>query len=409
MRTSHVLSTAALTAALAVPAHSAPPVQTPATQIWIDVGNHKMANMPDMGALGRFAMGMMGGNRSRPSFPTTRNLAAPGQFLDVAVHNRLKPGKQVEDEAPDGLGLGRLVLLPPSTDRSRSDNPPQDPPDVEITIREYWGCGGAIGPGQPKVSTYTVKGGQASVIGGMTPSTFAPQNDVQPTPAYALWPNTVHGQRVSEGASLVGGHRFSGEGIPASLRFDLDRSADFMPEIALTSLGEGDEPIQLSWLPVERAQAYFLQATQAEAPAQPGVNKMSMTVWSSAATAGAGAALVDYVGPSHVQRWLKEKVLLPTGTTSCTVPQGIFATGKGAPGMTLLNMIAYGPETHLAHPAKPTDPKLLAAWKPEWSVRVRTKSTASLVLGMEVADARQQDGKKESVGKKLLRGLLRTR
>ena len=166
------------------------------------------------------------------------------------------------------------------------------------------------------------------------------------------------------------------------LRFELDRTADFMPRISLTSLGEGNAPIQLSWLPVERAKAYFLHAVQMEAPKEQGVNKASVTVWSSAETAGAGTALVDYLDASRIDRWLKQKVLLPASTTACIVPQGVFDTDKGMASMTMLDMVAYGPEVHLVHPAKPADPKLLAAWKPEWSARVRTKSTANLVLGI---------------------------
>lgn len=410
---------APLTAALALaalqqawPAGGAPS-QMPATQVWIDVANHNMANMPELGGMERMAMDMMGGGRSKPNYPTARKSSTTGQYLDIAVLNRPRPGREVEAAIPDGLGLGRSLTLvpPPPSGESQPPGTPTDPPDVEITVREFWGCGGAVGPGQPRVSTYTVKGGVASVSGGMTPGKFEPQGAVEPTPDYALWPNPVYGQRVPDGASLAGAHRFTGDGIPASLRFELDRTADFMPRISLTSLGEGDEPILLSWLPVERAQAYFLHATQVESPPQPGVNKMSVTVWSSAETGGAGTALVDYLDASRIDRWLKQKVLLPASTTACSVPQGVFDTDKGMASMTMLDMVAYGPEVHLAYPAKPADPKLLAAWKPEWSARVRTKSTANLVLGMDAAGGKgpgqSQGQKKESTGKALLKGLLR--
>lgn len=406
------LAAAAALALAATPALSAgsKPAQAPPTQVWIDVANYNLANMPEPGGLGGLAMDMMGGGRAKPSFPTTRRPGMTGQYLDVAVLNRPKPGRQVEAEIPDGLGLGRSLTLlpPPPTGEAQGSESPRDPPDVEITVREYWGCGGAVGPGQPKVSTYTVKGGVASVDGGMTPGQFKPQRDVQPTPDYALWPNRIHGQQVPDAASLVGAHRFKGEGMPASLRFDLDRTSDFLPRIALTTLGEGDEPILLSWLPVERAKAYFLQAMQLDSPPQPGVNKMSVTVWSSAETGGAGADLVDYLDAPNLDRWLKQKILLPASATACSVPQGVFDTDKSMAGMTMLNMVAYGPETHLLYPAKPTDPKLLAAWQPEWSVRVRTKSTASLILGMEVAGKESGSGqKKEGAGKTLLKNLLK--
>jgi hypothetical protein len=395
----------AIAAAVALPAGSAAQ-SAPPTQVWIDVATHNMANMPGMGGLGRFAMGMMGGDKSRPLFPTTEHPGSTGRYLDVAVHNRLKPGMQVRDAAPAGLGLGDLYLLPPpSVAQSHASGTPQDPPDVEITVREYWGCGALPGPGQPKVSTYTMKGGAASMQGGMTPGIYAPERDVQPTPAHVLWPNKVHGEPVPETASLVGTHRFAGEGIPASLKFDLDQRADFMPKIDLTSSGEDDMPIELRWQPVERAQAYFLTATQMDAAVKPGANKISVVVWSSSGIPGAGATLVDYLGASNIDNWLKKKILLPPSATNCSVPQGIFASKNGLPNMTMLDMVAYGPETHLAYPAKPTDPKKLAAWKPEWTVRVRTKSTASVVLGLDTNASPEQQ--KESIGKKLFKGLFK--
>lgn len=391
------------------PAGSAPP-PAPPTQVWIDVATHDMAGMPDMGAMGgagRLAMKMMGGDQTRPVFPTTERPGATGRYLDVAVYNRLKPGVQVQDAAPSGLGLGDLVLLPPPPNGPRHDGEtPQDPPDVEITVREYWGCGAQVGPGQPKVSTYTVKGGAASMQGGMTPGMFAPERDVQPTPAFALWPNRTHGELVPEAASLVGLHRFAGDGIPASLKFELERRADFMPKIELTSSGGDDMPIELRWQPVERAEAYFLAATQMDAAVSPGMNKVSMVVWSSSEVAGAGETLIDYLDAAHIGRWTKQKVLLPASATECSVPPGIFTRGNGLPNMTLLNMVAYGPETHLVYPPRPTDPKQLATWKPEWSVRVRTKSTAGVVLGADT-HASQSEQPKEGIGKKVFKNLFK--
>jgi hypothetical protein len=75
----------------------------------------------------------------------------------------------------------------------------------------------------------------------------------------------------------------------------------------------------------------------------------------------------------------------------------------------MLQMIAYGPESNLAWPPKPANPK--TPWTPEWNVRVRTKSTAMAMLGMPVGanadeDAPQDAQPGESKAKKLLRGLF---
>jgi hypothetical protein len=136
----------------------------------------------------------------------------------------------------------------------------------------------------------------------------------------------------------------------------------------------------------------------------------AMVFWSSSETPDAGMGIVDYLPPSTVEKWVKERVLLAPSVTTCTIPGGIFAgNGKQAAG-GMLQMIAYGPETHIVYPPKPADPK--AAWNPEWDVRVRNKSTATAMLGMQMdgseqhADEGQEQQPEPSKAKRLLRGLL---
>ena len=50
----------------------------------------------------------------------------------------------------------------------------------------------------------------------------------------------------------------------------------------------------------------------------------------------------------------------------------------------MLRMIAYGTELNLAHPPRPTDPKI--AYEPEWALKVRVKSVAFTMLGMPGMD-----------------------
>ena len=120
--------------------------------------------------------------------------------------------------------------------------------------------------------------------------------------------------------------------------------------------------------------------------------------------------VMDYLPPSTVDKWIKEKVVLAPSVTSCAIPKGIFAAKNGQAAGGMLQMIAFGPESNIAYPPKPADPK--AAWNPEWNVRVRNKSTATAMLGMSVdaAQAEQQADQpakpEESKTKRLLRGLL---
>jgi hypothetical protein len=108
-----------------------------------------------------------------------------------------------------------------------------------------------------------------------------------------------------------------------------------------------------------------------------------MTLWTSSELPDSGFGLVDYQTNKSVDQWLKEKVLLPPTTTRCDVPKGIFGDGE-EPAGAMLRMIAYGTELNLAHPPRPTDPKL--AWEPEWALKVRVKSVAMSMLGMPAMD-----------------------
>jgi hypothetical protein len=74
-----------------------------------------------------------------------------------------------------------------------------------------------------------------------------------------------------------------------------------------------------------------------------------------------------------VDRWLKDKVLLPPATTKCAVP-------KEAAGQGMLRAIAYGTEVNMAHPPRPTDPKI--PWEPDWNVKIRVKSMTTSMFGM---------------------------
>ena len=406
-----VLATALI---VAVPASSAPPAG-PETQVWIDVATHSMAGMPDLGALGGLAGRMMGGEKGPQGYPQSRSIpAGQGRLLDIAMHNRLQPGTPAEQAVPAGLGVGKsLSLLPPTPGRNVEETEDHELHDIEVTIRQYWGCGASVRAGQPKVMTLKIRNGQFKQNGAIAPGLFVPDRDIDVNPSYALWPNQKNSRRVGERASMVGQHRITGAGVPASLQFELGQNADFMPKIALQTRGEMTDSIGVSWQPVDRAKAYFLNAMAMQ-------DERNFTVWSSAEVPGAGHELVNYLTGSYIDKWLKQKVLLAPGTTSCAIPQGIFkSTGKGEHGgMASLNMIAYGPETNLVWPPKPTDPK--QPWDPEWNVRVRTKATTVAMLGMDLGEmggmptddgdeaGKQDPDKKEEGGaKKLLRGLMR--
>lgn len=425
------LATALAFASSAALTTAAAQAQTPETLVWIDVSTHS-SGMPDMGPMAGLAGRMAGGTSDDMRYPTARGNAGfstSGQFLDVALYNKLKPGVEAQLAIPGGLKLGKSLLLtppPPALETTpQTKGGTQKLPDIEVTILEYWGCGDKVRTGQPTTFKMKMSGGAMQTSGSMSPGKFVPDRDVDATPAYAVWPNKKDGRRVPNGALLAGSHRFTGNGVPESLKFELGRNAEFMPKIVLSAQGQATDAIKLNWQRVDRARAYFINAF-----AMQGQN--TIVLWSSAETAGAGHGLQQYLTGSYIDRWLKEKVLLPTSTTSCTIPKGIFSAPSGSDpesgmaGMSMLTMIAYGPETHVVWPPKPADAQELKKWKPEWNVRIRTKSTAGAMLGMDMggmdmdadaaygADAdttddeqKQEEGQKEGKGKKLLKNILK--
>jgi hypothetical protein len=98
-----------------------------------------------------------------------------------------------------------------------------------------------------------------------------------------------------------------------------------------------------------------------------------MVIWTSSELPDSGFGLFDYQTNTAVDKWLKEKVLLPPSTTKCAVP-------KEAAGQGMLRAIAYGTELNMAYPPRPTDPKI--AWEPEWNLKLRVKSMTTTMMGM---------------------------
>jgi hypothetical protein len=394
---SRLLAAAIAASLLAFPVASQQ-ARAPKTQVWIDVATHDMAGIPGMGGMGRLASGMFGGGNAQNHYGATRYGGTPGQYVDIAMLNQPAPGVEAEQLIPAGLKLGKsLPLVPPKAVVS-SPTPEMSGQmrDAKARILIYWGCGTEVRKGQPREIRIDVKNGQASVSGSMQ-GRYVPDRTVAVGPSHVLWPNERQRKRVPDGASLVGEHHIVGTKVPESLRFTLEQAQDFMPRIALRASGDLSRGQTWQWQPVERARGYFLHAM--------GTRGDAMVFWSSAETADAGMAVMDYLPPATVDKWVKEKVLLGAAATSCAMPKGIFAEAGDQGGGGMLRMVAFGPETHLSYPPRPADPK--ARWEPEWAVRVRTQSSTAAILGMPIdADDDRQDGDKPRKKKSLLRGIL---
>jgi len=354
-------------------------VKAPVAQLWMDVATITMPGMPDMPGMGAIAgmFGGGGGGGGGNAFGNTRSMS-PGRYVDIALHTQRMPtGTEATQTVPVATGLApSLPLVPPKAEAPMPRGDRTTPESYERPkgrILFYWGCGETVRPGQPRVIDFAKAGPEewGTFMQGRAPR----ERGAQSVTGNALWPNDRDRRSFSREASLVGEHAVTGDGVPAGLKFAFSSLHDFMPGFALTQSGSPAAVVNTSWQPVSNAQAYFLNAMS-------GGND-ELVFWSSSEVPDFGMGLMDYASPANVEQWVKEKVLLPTSTTQCAIPNGIFAKSQGG----MLRMIAFGPELNVVYPPRPSDLKV--AWEPEWAVRVRTKSTALAMLGM---DANERHG-----------------
>jgi hypothetical protein len=383
--------TLAVAAALPVPANA----QEKPANLYIDVATHTMPGMPGLGALGRLSGAMSGGNAS---YGMTQHPGMPGKYMDVALYNGRHPGAPAEQAVPAGLGVGsRIALLPPPDKKQAYDDNDGGPGtgladgNGKYTIRYYWGCGENTGAGQPREYSVTVRNGKVVESGrGVTPRKV-PGRAVTPGPDHALWPNQSSRKSVSTKSSLVGQHHVTGDKVPASMRFALGDGHDFMPELRLKG-DSGENGMTLRWNAVDGARGHFAHATVADAD--------TIVMWSSSEDGYAGHELLDYLPESLVAKWVASRTLLGPDVRECRIPKAVFTGKSGAP---MVQMIAYGNDRNVIEP-RPDG--AVSGWKPAWSVRVRSKSTAMLMPGGVISPKEAAKPAAREAAKGFLRGLI---
>lgn len=293
-------------------------------------------------------------------------------------------------DIPPGQNMGKsLPLTTPKSERAQPRERDYTQPDKrekgKVRMLYYWGCGDTIGAGQPRVfdSEKTKVSDMSSVFKGRTPTVQTP-----PSPhkgwTYGEWPYADERTNIPKDASLVGEHRIHGN-YTVDIPFSLDVKRDFMPPVEFSSVQTtAAGATKLEWKKIPTSIGYFATAIGSD-------GKSGDTVmWSASEVPENGLALMDYLTPGDVQRFIKDKVVMDTSRTSCTIPP-IFKNSQGA----MLQFIAYGEQLDLVHPPKPKDPKQI--WQPEWSVKVRLKSTAMTPLGIETGDG---DGREKPTSRK---------
>jgi len=361
-------------------------VKPPVSQAWIDVATYAGMGVPGMGGPGMgpgvspmsMMGGMFGGSAGEKNTFGMTQTGSAGRWVDVTLYTSRNPSLAEATQAvPAGTQLAPMLkLVSPKVERGT----PPPPGDESVVPQEYerpkgkmylyWGCGDAVRAGQPVVldmATARPEDYQKFFV-----ARRATQRGTHSAAGRPLWPSEADSRMVPANASLVGEHAFSGQGVPDGFRFTIPAAQDIMPPIDLKQTASGDAT-RLEWQALPTARAYFVAAMGAK----PG-GETEVVFWSSSEVPEIGMGLVDYQTNPAVDRWLREKVLLAPSVTRCAVPAGIFGEGGGA----MLRMIAYGSELNLAHPPRPSDPKV--PWEPQWATKIRVKSVANAMLGMDM-------------------------
>lgn len=385
---SHPVAPRAMLALLALAAPLAAPAQTPTqkvsppvSQAWIDLATFGGMGMPGFGggaggnpmaALG----GLFGGGGGGKNDFGRTHTGMTGRWMDVTLMTRANPNLADATMAvPAGSQLApTLKLVSPRTQKA----PPPEPGDESVIEGEpekprgkvslYWGCGEMVRAGQPR--TIDFARAQPADLMQVFQGRRATQRGTHLAVGRPVWPSEQDPRLVPARATLAGEHGFTGSGVPDGFRFTLPAAQDLMPALELTQTDAGGAT-RLRWNAIPTARAYFVAAMGSKAG-----EDEHMVLWTSSELPDSGFGLLDYQTNAAVDRWLRDKVLLAPGVTECTVPRGVFGS-DGA----MLRAIAYGSELNLAHPPRPSDPRV--AWEPQWAVKVRVKSMTTAMLGMD--------------------------
>lgn len=368
-------------------AHSQQQVRPPKINLWMDVSTSSFAGMPDMESMGAGG-GLLGGlvgaaaggagfGGPLKSYGQARSFSMmPSRVIDIALLNTNKPAIEVVQTIPAGMKMGAaLPLVPPvKTESIRGEERGELPQNMERPkgrILIYWGCSETVRSGQPRIIDL---GGDMTKFGNAFSGRYAPDRSVRVSEKHAIYPNEKNTMNLSKDSSIAGEHQINGDGIPASMRFNLSQAQDIMPAIALQSSGNPASSIKLNWQSLSQARAYFISAFSS--------NGSDMVLWSSSESADAGMGLMDYLPNATIDNWLRDRVLLQPNTTSCAVPQGIFAAKDGSRDSgAMAQMVAFGGESYIVYPPRPADAK--TPWNQEWAVRLRLKSQTMASLGGE--------------------------
>ena len=126
-----------------------------------------------------------------------------------------------------------------------------------------------------------------------------------------------------------------------------------------------------------------------------------MVMWTSSASRQFGGGLDDWLSPSQVAKLVADRTVMAPATTSCIVPVQV---SKAAPDFRMGTLTAFGYEENFAHPPRPAGAN--AAWNPQWTARIRHRSTTSWMDGQGMSMSGMRDAEEGSSQCKRKGGIL---
>ena len=286
---------------------------------------------------------------------------------------------------PPTLNMGASLPLVGPDRPAEKPNEDRDVPelrDAEGNVRMlfFWGCGETVGAGQPAVlDTKDLRAGQ---LPPNMRSAWVKDNSRGPGfgagRGAADWPNTKDSTRVPGNASLTGDHSVASN-ISPDIRFSVPAENDYLGGVTLNASASSGGGSTLSWNAVDRSLGYFATAMGMR---ETSPKNSDMVMWNSSGQRMLGGqSLMGFLPPPEVSRLVGERVVMPSTTTTCTIPKAVLDAAGGQMFMNSLN--AFGPELNVVQPPRPQDPRV--EWKQEYSVKVRTRSHTSTFSAMAAA------------------------
>jgi len=294
--------------------------------------------------------------------------------LQLGSPRRAAGAPSAEHLPPAGLGAGPSLPLVSPERVPPAPTPTYDPrqmgnPQGRILI--YWGCGERVRPGQPfEIDLARLRPGQLPpamaqlAVQAMNPPSAAT------AATYGEWPNQRSISAVPADGSLVGAHMVRGNYSP-EINFSLAAANDFLAPVRVTANGPAaSRAVPVAWQSVANARAWFMMTTGA---AEDG----TIVIWTSSEVEFSQLGAFDYLSDAETDRLLRQRVLMPATTTQCTVPSEV--AGRVQAATLMLN--AFGGEADFSAP-RPAG--AARGWRPDWTVKLRTRSAYMGMLGQDI-------------------------